>query len=778
MYKQNQIPGFPDGAQRICDALYIVEKDGWVNYFLWDDNYFSHIKDDIRSKRFILTSLMENGHVRAIELERGPLLIPHRTLMNWKAQHRKEGPGSFLIPHDQSNTVVITPDKSAQCATLLAQGLSISAVAREAGINDSTLRKAISRGAIPKLTIAQTNEQEQNHSSEGSDSRGSEADGDGISSGSGDSSNSGSSNASTKSERSQIDAQAAEGIGTACTRADERVDTALGLATCATTRFEESCDVHMAGLLTGLPTLCANGLFSGLTRLQNLPKGFYSVMHILSVLGFMALGRIRRPEGLRHIPPGEFGKVIGLDRVPEVRTLRQKIGQLAVTGNTQTWMHELSQSWMDADPTEAGYLYVDGHVRVYNGDVANLPRRFVSRERLCLRGTTDYWVNDAIGRPFFVVSKAITEGLGDTLVNDIVPHLLTSVPLQPTQKELDDDPLLHRFVIVFDRECSNHKLLSKLWQQRIGSLTYRKNVKDKWPTEEFIEHVVPVMGGDSTKMKLATRETTLVTGKESIPVIEVRRLTDTGHQTAIITTAKKLGNITIASRMFARWCQENFFAYMMNHYDIDGLIEYGAQELPGTTMVVNPDRRELEKTIAKTQVLQRQHKTRLAMYTIEAENREKKEGIESKNVQKRAECLESIQAIQTDLDELRAKRRDMPKKVTLESLPKEKRPTQLLPLSKMLADTVKMIAYRSETALVAMLRRHLNKEDEARALVRALFVSSGDIKPDDAAKTLTIKIHRMATPAHDKAIAALLADLTAQGFRHPETGAKMIYALV
>ena len=670
-----------------------MEKDGWVNYFLWDDNYFSHLKDDIRSKRFILTSLMENGHVRAIELERGPLLIPHRTLMNWKAQHRKEGPGSFLIPHDKSNTVVITPDKSAQCATLLAQGLSISAVAREADVNDSTLRKAISRGAIPKLTIAQTNEQEQNHSSEGSDGSGSDSDSSDSSdsSNSSDSSdssgsgNSGSSNVSTKSERSQIDARAAEGIGTACTRADERVDTALGLATCATTRFEESCDVHMAGLLTGLPALCANGLFSGLTRLQNLPKGFYSVMHILSVLGFMALGRIRRPEGLRHIPPGEFGKVIGLDRVPEVRTLRQKIGQLAVTGNTQTWMHELSQSWMEADPTEAGYLYVDGHVRVYNGDVANLPRRFVSRDRLCLRGTTDYWVNDAIGRPFFVVSKAITEGLGDTLVKDIVPHLLTSVPQQPTQKELDDDPLLHRFVIVFDWECSNHKLLSKLWQQRIGSLTYRKNVKDQWPTAEFIEHVVPVIGGDSTKMKLATRETTLVTGKESIPVIEVRRLTDTGHQTAIITTAKKLGDITIASRMFARWCQENFFAYMMKHYDIDGLIEYGAQELPGTTMVVNPDRRELEKTIAKTQVLQRQHKTRLAMYTIEAENREKKEGIESKNVQKRAECLESIQAIQTDLDELRAKRRDMPKKVTLESLPKEKRPTQLLPLSKMLA---------------------------------------------------------------------------------------------
>ena len=103
----------------------------------------------------------------------------------------------------------------------------------------------------------------------------------------------------------------------------------------------------------------------------------------------MALGRIRRPEGLRSIPPGEFGKVVGLDRVPEVRTLREKIGVLAGTGDPGAWMKELSKSWLEGDPEEAGYLYVDGHVRVYHGDVAKLPRRFVSRERLCLRGTTD-----------------------------------------------------------------------------------------------------------------------------------------------------------------------------------------------------------------------------------------------------------------------------------------------------------------------------------------------------------------------------------------------------
>ncbi len=293
---------------------------------------------------------------------------------------------------------------------------------------------------------------------------------------------------------------------------------AVGLAGSGTTRFETVCDVPMAGLLVGLPALCANGLFIGIGKHLKLEKGFYSCLHILLILGFMALARIRRPEGLRHIPPGEFGKVVGLDRAPEVRTLRAKITAMATTGNPGAWMKEISKSWLEAEPEEAVYLYVDGHVRVYNGDTANLPRRFVSREKLCLRGTTDYWVNDALGRPFFVVSKAVTEGLADSLLKDIIPDLLDSVPCQPPSAELEADPMLHRFVVVFDREGATYSLLCELWKHRIGALTYRKNVKDVWPENEFIEHEVPVPGGGSTCMKLAMRDTLLCAGKASIPV--------------------------------------------------------------------------------------------------------------------------------------------------------------------------------------------------------------------------------------------------------------------
>lgn len=748
MHKQLLIPGFPDGAQRIGEAVSIVETDGWVSYFVGGDDYFRHTNEDLRSRRFILTSLMENKHLKAADLSGPPLLIPHRTLMNWKAQFRKDGSASFFTVHDSAKTVIMTPEKSLQCATLLAQGLRVSVVARQVEIDESTLRKAVKRGVIAKHAVAKTDTMQNNIVDP----------------------------ASSKSERSRIDAQAASGIGVACTRADERIDAALGLATCATTRFENVIDVPMAGLLTGLPALCANGLLSGVGKHLSLPKGYYSALHILLLLGFMALGRIRRPEGLRSIPPGEFGKVIGLDRVPEVRTARQKIGLLATTGNPQAWGQELSQSWMQADPQEAGYLYVDGHVRVYDGKLANLPKRFVSRERLCLHGTTDYWVNDAIGRPFFVVSKAVTEGMGDVLIKDIVPELLKSVPQQPTQKELDADPQLHRFVMVFDRECSNYKLLSELWQQRIGAITYRKNVKDKWPIEEFKQETVPVIGGESTTMMLALRQSSLSAQGHSIAVTEVRRLTETGHQTAIITTARKLGTTTIASRMFARWCQENFFAYMMQHYDIDGLIEYGAQELPGTTLVVNPEHRELEKTIKRFKLTLKQHQARLATYTQAVEPQQQMQT--PLQVQKRAECLESIQAVQGEIEALCLTRKTIKKKVRIDSLPKEQQPTQLLPLTKMFADTVKMIAYRAETAMVALLKRHLNKEEEARALVRELFISAGDIEPDEESKTLTVRIHRMVTPAHDKAIAALLEDLNGLGFCHPETGQKMRYSLV
>lgn len=730
------LPGFPDGSSRISDALSILRKDGRITYFLWGDNYFSHGVNDKPFSHYILASLMDNGHVRPCDLAKAPLCIPQRTLMNWLKNFREQGPEAFFRPPRRSGGRVMTAQVTARCEYLLANGECVSSVARQVGIQESTLRKAIARDAV------RMNSQES------------------VAQGATDTPG------SSKSERSRLDAQA--GMGTACTRADERMAAAMGLALSTSTRFERCDDVVMGALLVGLPALCANGLFSGIGKHLDLPKGFYSCLHILLVMGFMALARIRRPEGLRHIPPGELGKVIGLDRVPEVRTLREKITMMANNGDPDAWMRELSQSWMEQDPDEAGYLYVDGHVRVYHGKTATLPRRFVSRERLCLRGTTDYWVNDAVGRPFFVVSKTVTDGLAKALCTEIVPELLDTVPLQPTEDELNSDPRLHRFVCIFDREGATHSLLAALWEKRIGAITYRKNVNDKWPETEFVETEVSVPGNALTTMMLAQRETALSAGKESITVSEVRRLTKSGHQTAVISTARSLDATTIAGRMFARWRQENYFAYMMQHYDIDGLIQYGAEALPGSVELINPAWRELDKAVkSANQKLQK----------FQAKLGEQIEMNGAADIQKKAECLENIQAIKEQRKELCEKRKKTKRKLPLSELSEEDRPTQLLPLNKKLADTVKMIAYRAETSLVEMLYPHLHKEGEARAIVRELLVSSADIAPDEKAQSLIVRIHRMACPAHDTAVAALLEDLNKLEFLHPETGAKIIYEL-
>ena len=771
MFVQSLLPGFPDGALPIGRYISVLTQGNTVTYFVGSDNYIDHRIGDKKGQRFALCVLMANGHVRAIDIERSGLDIPHRTLMNWKARYTEGGADALLKENRVHHKPrVLTPEKAEECARLLATGIRVAEVARRTGIDGSTLRKAIRRKAVVLPDASGTGVNvlpEASLPPKSVDATISSAD-------------SGVCAPpdvieptvpvlSTKSERSQADAKAAEGIGTACTRADERIAAAIGLAEGAVTRFEASSDVVMGGLLAGLPALCANGLLIGIGKYLTLPKGFYSCLHILLTLGFMALGRIRRPENLRHIPPGELGKIIGLDRVPEVRTLRKKISLMASTGNPGAWMQELSKNWMEEDPHEAGYLYIDGHVRVYHGDLADLPKRYVSRERLCLRGTTDYWINDALGRPFFVVSKTINEGMAAAIIQDIAPSLRTIVPEQPSTEALGANPQLHRFIIIFDREGATNSLLSQLWEQRIGAITYRKNVKDTWPEVEFIATEVTMPDGGRSTLKLAMRETRLGQSVNSVCVKEVRQLTDTGHQVAIISTAMELDNVTIAGRMFARWCQENFFAYMMQHYDIDGILQYGVEEIPGTVLVINPQWRILDKEVTKRWSLLRKLEAKFGAST---------KIVDGAMVQHSAECLQSVEEAKALLEKAKADRKAEKKKVSLDSLPKDNRPTQLLPLNKQLADAVKMIAYRAETALVGVLRRYLKNEDEGRALIRALFVAMADIVPDKNAKTLTVRIHRMACPAHDKAIRSLLDELTASGFCHPETGGRMIYELI
>jgi hypothetical protein len=153
---------------------------------------------------------------------------------------------------------------------------------------------------------------------------------------------------STKSERNIEDSQAAMGMG--CTRVVERVCASVGLLSEAPAQFEDAESVAQGGVLWALPARIANGLMRHADTNFQLPKGFYRLIHVLLLLGYMALTRIKTIEQLQYRPAGEWGKLLGLDRIPEVRTLREKLKALAQPEKVSEWSQTLSQEWMEQEP--------------------------------------------------------------------------------------------------------------------------------------------------------------------------------------------------------------------------------------------------------------------------------------------------------------------------------------------------------------------------------------------------------------------------------------------
>jgi hypothetical protein len=561
-------------------------------------------------------------------------------------------------------------------------------------------------------------------------------------------------------------------MGMGCVRVADRILAAFGGLIEAPTCFEAGRDVSCGGVLWALPALLANGLLHRQAECFQLPPGFYGVVHVLLLTGFLALARVKSLERLRFEPPGEWGHLLGLDRIPEVHTLRTKLGQMAQGQQVESWSQSLSEQWMEQAPELAGRLYVDGHVRVYHGHQTPLPKRYVAREKLCLRGTTDYWINDQAGRPFFVVNTAANPGLIAVLRQEIVPRLLQEVPQQPSAAELQADRYRCRFIIIFDREGYSPELFAELWQQRIACQTYRKGALEDWPEEEFQEYEVDLPQGEKQRMKLAERGVWL---GHQLWVREIRHLSDNGHQTAVISTDYQSDLVQIARQMFSRWAQENWFKYMIEHFGLESLITYQLEPVSETTRVVNPAARALAAQI-KSKTAQRSR--RRAEYGAGQLTEPLEAAAAEKYQNRQTQLRQTIEALDQELAGLKQQRKQVPAHVTLGELPPADRFQQLARAKKHLVDTIKMVAYRAETALAMSLREHLNRTDDARALLRAIFVTAADLAPDEAAGTLTVSLHHLTNACADRLAGQLAEELNATETIFPGTQLRLVFKLV
>lgn len=562
-------------------------------------------------------------------------------------------------------------------------------------------------------------------------------------------------------------------MGYATTRSLERVAAAMGELKSAPIRFEAASDIPEGGVLLALPALLAMGLLRHTPKLYELPAGYYGIESLFLLLALMALARITSIEQLRYVAPGEWGNLVGLDRIPEVRCLRHKLQLLcAQEGRAAQWNTELAKQWMDQSGDEQMLFYADGHVRIYHGQQTPLPRHYVARQRLCLRATTDYWINAMDGQPFLYVNKEADPGLLATLRQDLVPWLETHAPLAAEQQQrMAADLQPPRFTLIFDREGYSPDFFAEMEAKRIAIISYHKFPGAAWPVEEFSHRSVKLVGGETIELALAERATVLSNG---LSIREVRKRTASGQQVAILSTNRILPSEQLASAMFARWSQENFYKYMRQHYGLDRLAEYAVGPVPDTVLVVNPAWRKLDAEIRARAAQQQRWAAQFTALTLQ-------EPVDSAHVTRyqarKAELQERLEGLQQEWGKLKAQRQQTPRRLPIKDLPEPDRFQRLLPERKHFLDTIKMISYRAETAMASALREHLSRADDARALLRQIYHTEVDLLPDEQAKTLTVRLHHLAQNAHDQTIRHLCEELNTTQTVFPGTNLHLLYQI-
>jgi hypothetical protein len=537
--------------------------------------------------------------------------------------------------------------------------------------------------------------------------------------------------------------------------------------------FGNHNSIAYGGVLFLLPALMSQGLMT-IKQTHSIKEGYYKLESIILTLAFMALCRIKNPEQLKQCAPGEMGKLIGLDRIPEIKCLRQKMKELFANKNTKLLNEKLAVDWIQTAQTGDSdnlFLYTDGHVKIYNGSKAILTKKFISRQKLCLAATADFWLNDEQGLPLLVWTGELSEKLQHVIEKQIIPQLLSSGALK---KQIDSNSETPICTLVFDREAYEPAFFMRLWNDyRIAIITYRKNVKDKWSENDFVETPVMTDLGNTKTMLLCEKSVTLNGQKFR----EIRCLATREHQTALITTHPTLPMAIVAPKLFNRWKQENFFKYMLADYSLDHLVEYGTEPINQESTIVNPAYRSMCQQIKKEkEKLQRLKATLLKGIRLNTESQleEFKTKVESKS-----DLVEQIQTKEELIMNLQLLKKDISKRLTLADMPEQNRINKLKTESAYFMNTLKMICYRAESSLSNVLHGVYGRyNDEKRMFIKNLINTPADIIENKKEQTLTVVLHSSNTPKNNTLIAQICAILNDTDTIYPGTNLRLHYKTI
>ena len=315
--------------------------------------------------------------------------------------------------------------------------------------------------------------------------------------------------------------------------------------------------------------------------------------------------------------------------------------------------------------------------------------------------------------------------------------------------------------------------MARVRARGIACITYHKHAKENWSEDEFRVEQVKLVSGEIVEMHLAERGVRV--GVAKVWMREIRKLSSGGHQTSVLCTHTGLSVAEVGTAIFARWCQENFFKYMREHYGLDRLTSYSLDEIPDETRVVNPAYRSLDgKVRSRVAVLTRKK----AEFASVALTQDIEESALAAFEFKKASLQNEVENLEEEVVALKAQRKAVPRHIMISELPEAERFKSLCQNSKHFVDVIKMAAYRAETAMAATIRQSLARSDDVRAVLRAIYQSPADLVPDSVTKTLVVRLHHRANHQTSRAVADLIEQLNATQTQFPGTELRLVYELV
>jgi DNA-binding CsgD family transcriptional regulator len=536
----------------------------------------------------------------------------------------------------------------------------------------------------------------------------------------------------------------------------DRLLACFGLLDDAAPIFSNAKAVPAAGVLCALPALVASGIFRSTHKIYGeIGPSFYGLRTTVLTLLLMALWRIQRPEALKEHDPQGLGRLLGLDRAPEVKTMRRKLSRLASYRRAEQLGRDLARLRVAERGHLMGFLYVDGHVRVYHGK-RNIPKTHVARIRLAMPATTDYWINDQSGDPLFVMTALANAGMVKML-----PEVLAEV------RQLVGD---RRPTMVFDRGGWSPKLFQQLLAANFDILTYRKGKSRRTGAHRFIPKSAKI-DGRLVEYRLHDQAVRFLKG--NLRLRQVTRLSDDGHQTQVITSRWDLADIEVAYRMFERWRQENFFKYLRDEFLLDALTDYQVEPDDPTRTLPNPQRRALDKEVRKARL--EVGRLEQAYGAAAVDNPEGRRPTMRGFKTAYGKLGKQLRAARDHLNGLVSRRRTLPARVEVRDL-SDGAFVKLATERKHLTNLIKMVAFQAESDLLALLRPHYARsDDEGRTLLHELFRAAADIEVTEA--ELRVTLQPLSSPHRTLAVQALCDALTQTATTFPGSRLTLRFAI-